>query len=276
MDDAIPPAGGPIAYTRPDGTRGIVSIDLGSPIIDPRAPSRIPDDRATPRGVVNRVGLPYRPQAPQPDRPSGSDPDFDNPVIGGKFTVFTLLFGDFIDMHRRCLGSLVSTLGDEPGRSELRVISNALGSESRRYVKSLVDRGSIAAWTEYPDNRLKYVAMRRAFNDPDRPITTPYLIWADDDTMFDVDRGWLRKLAVEIRDHHGTGHRLYGPHYTFNLTPHQATWYMASAAYGGDVWIGWAVRQAGGKLRPFSNGKSPVRWSAFKRRGYSEPHPGLK
>jgi len=312
-----PPIGGPLIYRRAGGRPGVVRVPLETPTVDPSAPVR--RKPPSPRGET-MIGAVWTPR--ETPIPIGADPDFDDPVVGGKFTVFTLLYGDYVDMHQRGLGSLTSTLALEPGRSELRVVSNALGAESRRYVASLRDRGLVDHWTDHRDNRLKYVAMRQAFRDPERPIATPYLIWADDDTMFDVDQRWLRCLSREIIQRHPGGCRLYGPPYYYSLAPAQLAWYRQSTANrgvafqdrhgndnpngtgvwfasggfwaletatmiagdipdarlrhnGGDVWIGWAVRQQGGSLSPFAGGKSVVRWSAFKRRGYSEPHPGL-
>jgi hypothetical protein len=42
---------------------------------------------------------------------------------------------------------------------------------------------------------------------------------------------------------------------------------------GGDITIGEQVNQAGGKVKDFSRGKTPVCWSDAARRGFREPFP---
>jgi hypothetical protein len=45
---------------------------------------------------------------------------------------------------------------------------------------------------------------------------------------------------------------------------------------GGDICIGAQVQQAGAKVKDFSRGKTPIRWSDAPRRGYHEEFPWTK
>ncbi len=274
--------------------------------------------------LVKPLGMPLvvkRSEPTLPDEPDAKQRSvFDDNTIGGKFTIFTLLYGDYFTMHEQHLLGLVSTIPQ--GRAEIRVGSNQLGNKSARLVEQLERDGTIAHHNASPDNRFKYPVMRAMFRDPERPIVTPYLIWLDDDTMFDRNPNWLELLAQAIIAGHRTGARLFGPHYHWTLKPGQREWIKAASWYrgkpfqdmagkpapngrfihfasgsfwaletalmraqdipdvrighnGGDVQIGCQSYQGGGRLQAFSNKKEIVNWSAFKRRGVTQPHPGL-
>lgn len=123
---------------------------------------------------------------------------FDNPLIGGKFTAFVLLYGpsQFFGLHRRCLDSIIATV--PVGRIDLRVISNELCTESVAYVEQLQAQGIVSKHYRNLDNRRKYPAMREAFYDTSHPIKTKFIIWFDDDTVCDKDPSWLNRLADAI------------------------------------------------------------------------------
>ena len=302
-DDALPPVSGvPKLIGETLATMKSPGLDL----VRPRPPLvRTPD---APR-VVSPPALRY---------PGHTCSPFDHPTIGGKFTVFTLLYGDYEEMHRKSLGSFLETA--DPDRVELRVLSNELCAASVAYIDTLVGSGQVHSHDRHRTNDRKYPVMRAAFHDRE-PIATPYLIWFDDDTVFDKDPYWLKKLATLIIERHPSGGRLYGPHYRYTMNATQAAWireatwyrglpfqdmsanpspngniaHFASGGFwaletaimvaqdvpdrrlghnGGDWHIGLAVAQGGGKVVDFSARKDVVRWSAFQRRGLSEPHPG--
>ncbi len=159
------------------------------------------------------------------------DPDFDSLAVGGRFTVFTLMYGDYHEMHRKSIESFLATA--TPGRYELRVISNELCPASVEMVDGLVAAGKVSRHYRHLENRKKYPVMREAFHDPEMPITTPYVVWFDDDTLFDKDPEWMRLLAKTITREHPNGCRLYGPHYSYTLAPKQAEWVKEATWYRG-------------------------------------------
>ncbi len=127
----------------------------------------------------------------------------DHPLIGGKFTVFVLCYGEYPELAKSCLGSILSTLPIE--RLDLRVGLNAVCDETRAYVKSL----PTTKIYEDASNAGKYVIMRRMFHDPECPITTTHLVWFDDDARIVKGAIWQR-LAEAIAVNHSYGARLYG------------------------------------------------------------------
>ena len=148
----------------------------------------------------------------------------DHPTIGGKFTVFVLCYGEYLELAKSCLGSILGTLPIE--RLDLRVGLNAVCDATRGYVKSL------PATKIYEDasNAGKYVIMRRMFHDPECPITTTHLVWFDDDARIVKGSIWQR-LAEAIVVNHPCGTRLYG------LTMHHDIAGFARAGYDSTPWF---------------------------------------
>jgi hypothetical protein len=115
----------------------------------------------------------------------------DDPRIGGKVTICVLLFGNYYDLHRRCLTSILGTV--PPSRMDLRVATNQLCLESQNYLRNL-PISNIYADTKV---RRKYGAMRHMFHDEDNPINTKWVIWFDDDSYV-RDPKWLGLLGGMI------------------------------------------------------------------------------
>lgn len=168
---------------------------------------------------------------PWPPPPPPPDPAYDDPAIGGRITAFVLMYGDYPEMHRACLDSLILTTTRD--RLEVRVVSNQLGDRSRRYVEELRAGGAIAHHLANPGNPGKYPAMRAAFRDDGRPIATDYLLWLDDDTICDGDPHWLRRLVDLIAREHPRGARMFGPPFSIGLQPGQRDWIRAGSWYRG-------------------------------------------
>jgi hypothetical protein len=127
----------------------------------------------------------------------------DNPIIGGKYTVFVLCYGDHVDLACRCIDSILSTVDRE--RIDLRIGTNSVSQDTIRYLHS-TEPDKLYMNQE---NRFKYPVMRSMFFDPNAPIKTNYIIWFDDDTYV-VDKNWLDKLTECITTHHYHGYRLFG------------------------------------------------------------------
>lgn len=127
-----------------------------------------------------------------------------------RLTVCVLLYGDFVDLHRRCLNSIVSTV---PGhRLDLRVACNQVCPPTMEYLRAL------PITKVYPDygSRRKYTAMREMFWDSACPITTEWIVWFDDDS-YARDGKWLHALdnmLATIRPEHRVGmlgQKMYHP-----------------------------------------------------------------
>ena len=177
--------------------------------------------------------------------PHPNEEIYDHPILGGKFTVFVLMYGgtELYDMHRECLSTILNTI--PAARRDFRVISNQLNNRSVELVNSYIASGDVQKHYQHTTNDYKYPTMRQAFRDLDLPIKTNYLLWFDDDTICDKDPMWLSRMAQLIVAKHPTGGRLFGPKYLFRVTDKLAAWYKASTWYKGRPW-----RDRSGKEAP--------------------------
>ena len=108
-------------------------------------------------------------------------------------TIFVLMYGEYPRMHKRMLQALAS--GTEGLDVEVRIWLNQLGKESL----ALVEANRQPEWVTYfsEDNVPKYTAMRLMFNDPEKPIESPWITWFDDDTWI-VDKTWFTTAKRHI------------------------------------------------------------------------------
>jgi len=127
----------------------------------------------------------------------------DNPIIGGRMTMFVLCYGPHPGLARRCLDSVLSTVDRD--RIDLRVATNEACQDTLNYLDDIKPDH----FYPHKSNDLKYPVMRQMFHDPTAPIRTPYAIWFDDDAYV-VDPRWLNRLAETIIANHKRGCRLYG------------------------------------------------------------------
>lgn len=100
-------------------------------------------------------------------------------------TVAVLLYSDeYHELHRRCLESISNQLPDD--EYELRIGMNEISDQSETWdiIRSLQDTGVLEERNIYHShtNIRKYPLMRRMFHDPSNPITTPFVMWFDDDS----------------------------------------------------------------------------------------------
>lgn len=93
---------------------------------------------------------------------------FDHPRIGGKVTICVFLSGSWRHIHRRCLTSICGTV--PPERTDLRVAVE-------QPVTDLLE--ALPVTKVYPAKH-KYQAMREVFWDERQPISTPWIVWIDD------------------------------------------------------------------------------------------------
>lgn len=156
----------------------------------------------------------------------------DDKEIGGKVTLCLLVYGNYYEMHKRCLSALARTHKD---RLELRVYLNEACPETVRMAEDMHKNGRIAVLYRSDDNKFKYPCMRQMFHDPDHPITTNWTIWFDDDTMADVDNYWLEKLCQTAIDISKSDPRLgmVGSRYFYSMNTPHIDWVKAAKWYKG-------------------------------------------
>jgi len=111
------------------------------------------------------------------------------------------------------------------------------GSETEEIVDKMVAEGYLEDSNIYcsSDNVHKYPMMRRMFHDPTNPITTPYVMWFDDDSYLKVDEladfgEWL----LELRGLHQAGSTMAGARYWIGLQGNQKLWIEDQPWYTGE------------------------------------------
>ena len=160
----------------------------------------------------------------QLNQPEYSPKLMDSPNLGGKITFCVLLYGDFKDMHFRCLEAIKNTTNKN--YVDLRVYCNKVCPETSELCKNLYNEGVISTIYSSTTNKFKYPCMREMFHDEKMPITTKWTVWFDDDTMCDVDPLWFDKICATINsaaiadDNFG----MLGPIYHFAMQPKHAEW----------------------------------------------------
>jgi GT2 family glycosyltransferase len=102
-------------------------------------------------------------------------------------TVCVLTYGNYFDLARRCIESIVANSDRRLYR--LVVGANAVVQQTDDYVRSLQRSGAIDRVHRSRRNLNKNPMMRRMFRD----INTPYVCWFDDDSYV-VKKGALERL----------------------------------------------------------------------------------
>jgi hypothetical protein len=160
-----------------------------------------PTDLQAKRARAKKPGKKGKPLGPVPY----SAEILDDPILGGKVTIFVLTYGDYGALARRCLDSIIRTVPST--RLDLRV---ALNEPSRDNLEG-VTSGQYPITKAYlnQENAMKYPVMRKMFRDPECPIETNYIIWFDDDS-YAVKPDWLFDLGRRVVAHHPQNVRMYG------------------------------------------------------------------
>jgi ADP-heptose:LPS heptosyltransferase len=148
----------------------------------------------------------------------------DSQQIGGKITFCVLLYGNFADMHARCLKAIQNTTNRND--VDLRVYCNNVCEATKELCKAMFNNGIISVIYESSTNKYKYPCMREMFHDEKFPITTKWVVWFDDDTMCDVDAIWFDKMCSAINSAAITDSNfgMLGPIYHFAMQPKHAEW----------------------------------------------------
>lgn len=104
-----------------------------------------------------------------------------------KFTVCVLLYGDNLELAKRCLGSIQAYLVPTP-EFQLRIGLNAVCDATLQYVQQTFPD---ALLFYHHDNIHKYPIMREMIHG-DHPVQTPYVMWFDDDSFLHGEMNLIR------------------------------------------------------------------------------------
>lgn len=218
-----------------DGTLPPVSLnsDLDSSVEIAEEPVREIQEPVTPP----RIQKPAQQHFPKQAATASKAVDvrqnlMDNPVIGGKFTVCILCYGNYPALARKCISSLLQSLPEN--RLDLRIAANKVSPETMAYLQSV----PATKIYEQKENAYKYPVMRRMFYDEEYPLKTNYLLWLDDDTWV-ANPKWASDLALTIISSHSQGYGMYGAPYHHNIANYRkkgnnpATWFREANWYKG-------------------------------------------
>lgn len=174
------------------GNRDLVVPPAGPPSMPP-LPTFLRPTEQQETGQA-KTPTPKTTEIPSPAVPAAKSKSadvLDHPLIGGRVTIFALLYGDEVNLHRRCLTSICETV--PPSRMDLRVFGNQIGTATINFLSTL----PISYMDLDSQRRRKVEAMRLAFQDAQHPIETSWLIWFDD-VSFVRHGKWLHTLAETI------------------------------------------------------------------------------
>lgn len=219
-DLSCPPIGEPLKYV--DGADRTVEIPTIKHI-SANASVRIPLSqllRVNPAAGIDLKALPKAATAPLQDNYIPKQETIDDPDVGGRVTICVLFYGDFYDLHKKCLTAILETV--PAGRRDLRVASNAVCAATEAMLDAYTNAGVITKHYHHTENAYKYPVMREMFWDVDCPITTKWVIWFDDDSICDVDPAWLSVLATSITIHHKPNNaHMFGASYIWTTNEQQ-------------------------------------------------------
>lgn len=156
----------------------------------------------------------------------------DTNVLEPPITVCTLIYGPYIDLHKRVLNSIVQHT--DPKMLRLRVGMNEVCAETREWLETFKKKHQHIPMRFYdsPENIKKYPMMRRMFHDKEEPITTRWLLWLDDDSHL-VENDWLTQLSHAMRENYHRGCNMYGKVYFYELSNSHTTWIKEAPWYSG-------------------------------------------
>ena len=243
-DGTLPPIGEPKQLVKTDGTpinpdflapkHTTLSMAKQSPgFIDLFAPAKTPiikdPGKDTALEEVTVLHKFEKETAKTNEEQAFPDDVYDNDVINGRVAVCVLLYGEYFDLHRKCINSILSTV--PPKRMQLRVAGNALNEQSLDYLENL-KRENLVHKTYINDTNIKkYPAMRQMFYDMEDPITDKYVMWFDDDSIADKDTQWFTKLCSVIKKNHAENYRYYGAKFFWNFNHEQIEWIKSRPWY---------------------------------------------
>ncbi len=152
-------------------------------------------------------------------------------VMQPPVTICVLCYGPYVDLHKRCLDSIMN--GTPLEHYKLRLGLNEVCQETKDYIYGQVQNALQDRLTVFdsPENIMKYPMMRRMFFDQDRPIDTRWVVWFDDDSYVTAP-DWLQRLSHAMADYEQT-HVMFGKRYFWHLRGNQEQWIKQAEWYTG-------------------------------------------
>lgn len=144
------------------------------------------------------------------------------------FTVCVLLYGDYPELARRCLGSLTRFV-EHGAIHSLRIGCNATGAKTDAYIAALVKQYPHIVFVNHSTtNRLKYPVMRELFTAP--ALETEFTVWFDDDSWIQesAPADYFVQLAAAMRNAD-----MVGSLWKMQLRGKQAEWVCSRKWYTG-------------------------------------------
>ena len=210
------------------------------------------------------------------------------------FTVAALFFGDYPQLARRCLGSIVDSMDPNLVHS-IRVGLNAVSQATREvvhtYLEGVPASTQVLVYDTGTVNRFKYPLMRKILRQP--AVTTQFFAWFDDDSCLAYKtaaegRAWWSVAHVVMQQADQIGSIYYKglegqqaklvyrqPWYNGKPLPPGYLYTFATGGFwmirtrilqqwdwpplalihnGGDTLLGELMRQQNYRLRPFKQG----------------------
>lgn len=169
-------------------------------VVDALATYPLPPTWREPQVVRMPTQLAVGSETPQAVQQKRTDVVVPDTAATAEMTCCILLHGrqrHEFEMHRRCIDSIRAST--PAGALEFRIACNQVGPETLGYLDTLCD--ALPSTRLYVDelDRRKYPAMREMFHDAAAPITTPWVLWFDDDTYV-IDANWYARLRQLQRD----------------------------------------------------------------------------
>ena len=280
---ALPPIGTPKTIILPQNPPELAkktAVHIGKalfgPVLEKDSAPKPPALKHAPEGDKPAQGnnTPAQQKAAMSKAMRPSDDIFDNPVIGGRVTVCVLMYGDYHDMHRNCVNSILSTI--PYSRRQIRIACNEVCLATKKYLSRLKDEGQIFKVMDNQSNIKKYPAMRRLFYDNEQPITDKWLIWFDDDTICDRDPEWCTKLMQTIVHTHKDDCKMYGAEFYWTLKQSQVDWIRSRPWYRNRPFQVSGGREApnGNKVKFAAGGFWALETSAMQEAGIPDESLG--
>ena len=124
------------------------------------------------------------------------------------FTVFALTYGDHTELARRCFSSIRRCL--DPARvHSIRIGMNAVNPATVAMAHEVFAGCPVPVVVYDPGfNALKYPLMRKMFYCDEYPVSTPYVMWFDDDSCLtkEATPHWWKTVELQMYNSDITGH----------------------------------------------------------------------
>jgi hypothetical protein len=217
-DKSYPPIGKQLKYQRGDGAVVTLQID---PPVHRAAATQVFQPQHTP--VLATTSLPPDPQ-PEPIT-------LVRQSLPAAMTAFLCFRANStLQAQKACLDSFLTTT--QPEQLEVRIVMLGPDNEARKLVEQYIREGLVAQTYVFTQNTDKFAAMSRVFHDNACRIESPWVLWADDCVLADVNPNWLAEtlqlITTTCRTHNA---HLFGSKYGQTVAPTFRDWIKSSPWY---------------------------------------------